>query len=214
VRAALLALLALLLALALPGVAAAGILTPEDATDAANVLSEAQEEQDICYGWQISNDFGAGPDVGSSTGGPDAIVIQSLCDRYVVLTGNIHYSCGSCEDSDSAEVDIESNLPNPPTRQDLEDLGLDAGDLTGDNDDTTLVNMIEALPLLAAQSGAAPALPAETPTAVPSGDVATNKPGSDFIRESWLKLLFFVLLLAAGPLLILYKRAQTPLKET
>ena len=32
---------------------------------------------------------------------------------------------------------------NPPTVDDLEDLGLKAGDLTGDKDDTTLVNMVE-----------------------------------------------------------------------
>jgi hypothetical protein len=207
-----LALLAL--ALAAPA-ASAGILAPEDATEAANALADAQEEQDVCYGWLISNDFDSSPDIGSSTGGPGVVVDLAVCPRYVMLTGSIHYACGSCEDSDAGRVGIETNLVPPPATKDLENLGLNADDLTGDNDDVTLMNMIEALPLLAAQSGAAPALVAETPTAVPATDVATNKPGSDFMREAWLKLLIFIALLSAGPLIFFYKRAQAPTpKET
>jgi hypothetical protein len=207
-----LALLAL--ALAAPA-ASAGILAPEDATEAANALADAQEEQDVCYGWVVSNNFAASGDVGSSTGGPDAPIDLAQCPRYVLLTGSIDYACGSCESSDSASVAIQSNLAPPPATKDLEDLGLNADDLTGDNDDVTLMNMIEALPLLASQSGAAPALVAETPTAVPATDVPTNKPGSDFVREAWLKLLIFIALLSAGPLIFFYKRAQAPTpKET
>ena len=200
------ALLIALALLAFPAGAQAGILTPEDAAEAANVLAEAQEEQDVCYGWQISNDFDYAPDIGSSVGGPDRPLDLAQCQRYVLLTGNIHYACSSCEDSDSASVDVQSNLPSPPTKQGLADLGLDEGDLTGDNDDVTLVNMIEALPLLAAQSGAAPPVPVETPASVPAADTPTNKPGSDFMRESWLKLVFFVFLIVAGAWFWWYRR--------
>lgn len=200
------ALLALVAALALPATAAAGILAPEDATEAANVLAEAQAEQDVCYGWQISNDFDGYPDVGSSTGGPDQPLDPAQCQRYVLLTGNIHYACEACEDNDSASVDLQSNLSPAPSKDDLRDLGLDEGDLTGDRDDVTLVNMIEALPLIAAQSGAVPALAAETPTAVPAADTPTNRPGSDLLRESWLTLVFFVFLLVAGPWFWWYRR--------
>lgn len=202
--------LALAFALALPGTAPAGILAPEDAAEVANALAEAQEEQDICYGWYVTNDFGAGPDLGSSTGGPDVGYDATRCQRYLFLTGNIHYACPSCEDTDSAEVDLDTNLVPAPTEQDLRDLGLSAGDLTGDKDDVTLMNMIGALPLLAAQTGQVPPLPVETPQAVPASDVATGKPGSDFLREAWLKLVLFILLVAIGPILWLYKRSSEP----
>jgi hypothetical protein len=204
-RAALLAAFALAL---VPAPALAGILAPEDATEAAQSLADAQSEQDVCYGWSIDNDFGSPPDVGSSTGGPNVPLNLGECRRYVVLVGDIHYACGSCEDSDSAGVAIDTNLTPPPTEKDLENLGLDAGELTGDNDDVTLLNMIGALPLLASQTGAVPALPAETPASVPAGDVPTNGPGSDFMREAGLKLVLFVVLLLGGPLLWRYKRKQ------
>ena len=194
--------------LALPASAPAGILAPEDATEVANALAEAQEEQDVCYGWHVTNDFDGVSDVGSGTAGPGAMPIATFCERYVYLTGNIHYACGSCEDSDSASVQIDTNLVPAPTVGDLKDLGLDPGALTGDNDDVTLLNMIGALPLLAAQTGAVPALAAETPTAVPAGDVPTNPPGSDFLRESWLKLVLFLVLIASGVGFWFYKRTQ------
>lgn len=211
------ALLTVLLVLALPAAAPAGILALEDAQELANTLADAQAEQDVCYGWWISNDFDFSADMGSSSGGPGAIPTGRLgtppapgnCERYVLLTGSIHYACESCEDSDSADVEIESNLVPAPTTKDLEDLGLGAGGLTGDNDDVTLINMVGALPLLAAQSGAVPALAAEIPASVPAADVPTNAPGSDFLREAWLKLIVFLLLLACGPVLWWYKRGQT-----
>ena len=199
-------LLALLLALAAPAAARAGILTPEDAAEAAQALADAQEEQDVCYGWTITNDFDGAPDVGSSTGGPGVQLEFEQCPKFVHLTGSIHYACSTCEDEDSASVGVESNLVPPPRTGDLKDLGLDADDLTGDSDDVTLVNMIEALPLLAAQRGGAPPVPAETPASVPASDTPTNRPGSDFIRESWLKIVFFLCLLGAGPWFWWYRR--------
>ncbi|HEV7806035.1 MAG TPA: hypothetical protein VGO80_09460 [Solirubrobacteraceae bacterium] len=208
---------ALLLALALAAVAAtpayAGILSPGDAADLAQSLADAQEEQDVCYGWQVDNNFGAGPDIGSSIGGPDVALEldrPSSCPRgIVVLDGSIYYSCDSCEDSDRASVSIRtSGVANPPTTKDLEDLGLDAGDLTGDDDDTTLVNMVEALPLLVADRGNAPYLPYEQPKSVPAADHATDKPGSDFLRERWFAVVLFGGLLLVAPAFLLYKRGQ------
>jgi hypothetical protein len=210
---------ALLLALALAAFVAApaqaGVMSQEDATDLAQSLAEAQEEQDVCYGWQVTNDFDGAPDVGSSTGGPGAPVavarVGSCARGVVVLTGSIHYSCGSCEDSDSASVSIQtSGMNNPPTVDDLEALGLKAGALTGDNDDTTLVNMVEALPLLVADRGNAPYLPYEQATTVPATDHATNKPGSDVLRDTWIWLVLCGALIVLGPAFYFYKRAQQP----
>jgi hypothetical protein len=206
---------ALLLALALAALAAApaqaGVLSQEDAAELAQSLADAQEEQDVCYGWQVNNNFDSTPDVGSSTGGPNAPLAQSAsaCRKgYVVLSGNIDYACDSCESEDSASISIESNLTNPPTAKDLDGFGLQAGDLTGDNDDTTLVNMVNALPLIVADRGNAPYVAYEPATNVPAADHATGKPGADFLRDTWFALVLFGGLLLVAPAFYLYKRGQ------
>jgi hypothetical protein len=165
----------------------------------------------------VTNNFGAGPDVGSSISGPGAVLLDvaGTCKRgMVILTGSIDYSCGSCESSDSASVSIQaSGMANPPTVGDLEDLGLKAGDLTGDNDDTTLFNMVDALPLLVADKGNAPYVEYEQATTVPPADHATNKPGSDVLRDTWIWLLLCGALILLGPIYYFYKRGQAPPSE-
>jgi hypothetical protein len=205
--AALLAALACAVATAPAG---AGVVAPQDAAELAQSVAEAQEEQGICYGWAIDNNFDTlAPDYGSSVSGPGAAGDFSRCEKgYIELTGSIEYACESCDESDRAMVGIESNLPNHPTVEDLEKLGLDAGDLTGDNDDTTLINMVNALPLLAADRGLAPYVPYEPATAVPAADHATGKPGSDLLRDTWPLLAFCAFLILAGPGFYFYKRSQ------
>ena len=213
---ALVAAFALALLAAAP--AQAGILAAGDAAELAQSLAEAQEEQDVCYGWSVSNNFDGLPDSGSSTGGPGSVPSSSdsSCSKgYVVLEGSISYACDSCESEDSAQVSIQSDLPNPPTVRDLEDLGLKAGDLTGDKDDTTLVNMVNALPLLVADRGNAPYIAYEqaAPADVPPADRATGKPGSDVLRDSWFLLVLCGGLILAGPGFYLYKRSQRPVSH-
>ncbi|MDX6676173.1 MAG: hypothetical protein QOE31_225 [Solirubrobacteraceae bacterium] len=213
---------ALVLGLALVALAAApasaGVLSLEDATDLAQSLADAQEEQDVCYGWQIANNFDGTPDVGSSTGGPGVAAqpSASACPRgMVVLRGSIDYSCNSCDASDSASVSIEAlGMADPPTVTDLENLGLKADALTGDDDDTTLVNMVNALPLLVADHGNAPYVEYEQATTVPATDHATGKPGSDTLRDTWIYLVLCGALIVLGPAFYLYKRAQQPAHPT
>lgn len=210
--------LALLLAVATAATAHAGILAPEDAAELAQSLAEAQEEQGVCYAWSIDNNFSDTPDRGSSTAGPDrplaetsseGLRLPETCTKGIVqLEGNIDYACDSCEAEDSASVLITSNLPNRPTVDDLEALGLKAGELTGDNDDTTLVNMVNALPLLVADRGNAPYVAYEPAATVPATDHATDRPASDFLRDSGVWLLVFAAVLLAGPGFYLYKRWQ------
>ncbi len=208
------ALLALLLAVAFASPAQAGIVSPEDAAELAQTLAEAQEEQDVCYGWNVTNNFSSSSDVGSSTGGPGVPLdpTQAACPKgAVILQGDIDYACGSCESSDSASISIAAGgLANPPTVDDLEGLGLKPGALTGDDDDTTLVNMVNALPLLVADRGNAAYVEYEQTTTVPATDHPTGKPGSDLLRDSWLGLLFFGGLVLAGPGFFFYKRSQRP----
>jgi hypothetical protein len=209
-RAALIAgLVALGCALAVAP-AQAGVLAPDDAAELAQSLADASEEQGICYGWNVANNFDGVPDVGSSAGPavPESGLEQNCKLGFVELTGSIDYACDSCDDSDSASVSIRSTFANGPTADDLAALGLDAGDLTGDNDDTTLINMVSALPLLAADRGLAPYLAYEPATAVPVADRATGKPGSDLLRDSWPLLAFCAFLIVAGPGFYYYKRTQ------
>jgi hypothetical protein len=204
-------MLALGAALLLAAPASAGLLEPADQAELAQTLAEAEDEQGVCYGWNVTNDFDGVPDQGSSGAGPGQIPLNIGCDRFVVLTGNIHYACGSCEDSDSASLSIESNVANPPTTDDLERLGWSSGDLTGSNDDVALFNMINALPLLTAERGNAVFIPAATPDPgqITAVDTPTNHPGSDFLRNSWGGLVFFGFLLLIAPVYWLFKRRQT-----
>lgn len=204
--------LALLLALALlaasPAAAHAGIVEPADAEELANALADAEEEQDVCYGWQITNNFSATQDYGNSRTGPGEPLPAGMCERYVVLDGSITYTCEACEGSDTADVSIVSNVPNAPTAGDLQRLGYSADALVGDEDDTTLINMVNALPLLVAERGIAPFLPVETPQSVPASDTPTDKPGSDFLRAAGPGLLVFGFLTLCAPLFWFYKRGQ------
>ena len=205
-------LLAVVLALAAAAPAQAGtLLSGEDETDLAQALAEARAEQGICYGWEVTIN-GATSDVGSSSG-PGTALDVSECQKAILFRAALTWTCDSCDGSDSASAQIDSNLPNAPTMQDLRDLGYDPDALNGDEDDTTLVQMVEALPLLAAQRGLAPPVPYETPESVPAADHATGTPGSDMLRSSWPGLTIFGLLLVCGPLWFFYKRGQGTARE-
>ena len=208
IRAALLAL-ALLAAVAAPAAAQAPLLAAEDAVDLTNELADAQAEQGVCYGY-VARINGLPTDVGSSTGGPGEELTTAACPNgFAQLVADITYTCDSCEAEDSAAVAIESSLPDAPVPEDLEQLGLNAGDLVGDEDDTALIHMVAAMPLLVADKGGARPVAFDVPEQVPATDRATNSPGSDFLRESWPILVLCVFLVALGPFWWLRARRST-----
>ncbi|HYM57416.1 MAG TPA: hypothetical protein VES79_05580 [Solirubrobacteraceae bacterium] len=204
-------LIAVLLAIGLlaPASAAAGtLLPPADETELAQTLAEAHTEQDVCYGWDVHIN-GIQSDLGSSLGpGVPLGTAVGRCQRRVSLEAHLTYACETCEGSDSADLAIESNLRDPPTVNDIEDLGYSASDLLGDKDDVTLIDMVGALPLLAAQRGNAPFIEYEAATSVPAQDGPTGTPGSDLLRDRWFALVLFGGLLLFGPAWFFYKRAQ------
>lgn len=211
-RALLAAALAAVLALAGAAPAAAEpLLEPEDATDLAQTLAEAQAEQGVCYGWAVDVDA-LGTDAGSSIAGPGQPLQPdpAQCPKgYVSLRGVIDYTSEYEEAEDSADVRIESSLPSAPSVRDLEDLGLSVDDLLGEQDDKALFDMVGALPLLVAESGAAPYVAYEpAPPDVPATDRPTNQPGSDFFRTAGPILGFGVFLILAGLFWLIYKRGQ------
>jgi hypothetical protein len=199
-------LLALVLGVALAAPAQAQILDPADAAELAQDLADAQEEQVVCYGWEVG---GSVADFGSSADGPGATVQARQCAQWVILQADVTYTCDACEGEDFATVRIDSTFPDGPRTADLEALGFKASDLVSDNDDRALFNMVAALPLVTADRGLAPPVPAETPAAaVPATDRATGTPGSDLLRDRWFVLVLCGFLIAAGPAYLLYKRAQ------
>jgi hypothetical protein len=208
-RLAALAAAAALLA-APAGAAARPLLDSADASELAAMLAEAQEEQGICYGWyvEVQDDdhySASGVDQGSGPGGPLATFDRSApgCERYAVLVARIHYTSESSESDDSARLSVDTNLGPPVSNRGLERLGLTGGDLLGSGDDTSLINMVGALPLLAAESGAAPFVPYEPNTApLMAGERPTGSPGSDWWRKFWPYVLVLAIVcgLAGYPL--------------
>ncbi len=191
--------------------AAEPLLEPEDATDLAQTLAEAQAAQGVCYGWAVDVDA-TGTDAGSSIAGPGKPLQPDAtrCPKgYVVLRGVIDYTSEYEEAEDSADVRIESSLARAPSVGDLEDLGLSVDDLLGEQDDKALFDMVGALPLLVAESGAAPYVAYEPAgPVVPASDRPTNKPTSDFLRTALPILGFGVLLILAGLFWLIYKSGQ------
>jgi hypothetical protein len=202
--AALAAAAALLVAPA--GAAALPLLATADANELANTLAEAQADQGICYGWyvEIDDDSGSGlsgVEQGSSRGGPGDTITRYTpeCPRYAVLTARIHYTSESSESEDSASLFVDTNLGPPVSDRGLARLGLTGGDLLGGGDDTSLINMVGALPLLAAESGAAPYVPYEANTApLTAGEHPTGSPGSDWWRKFWPYVLVAAALCGLG----------------
>jgi hypothetical protein len=195
-----------LMAAAAPSAARAGLLSAADEAELAQTLAEAREEQDICYGWNVRNNFTTN-DVGSSLG-PQVELDPGRCPRYVVLHGYIEYTCDSCDAEDSASLQIDTNVPNPFSVRDLERLGWKQSDLLGDKDDVALFNMVDALPLLAAQHGNAPYLTPDLEGAPPAGDRATDHPGADWLRDTWKGLLVAAFFLVGGAGWWFYQRRQ------
>jgi hypothetical protein len=200
---------ALLAAIAQP-VAAAPLLDDADATELAQSLADATEEQDVCYGWQVRvQDDSGGPsglDIGSSLGpGRPVGAAVGSCDRSVVLEGSVHYSCESCESEDSSSIRVTANFPGAPTERDLADLGLEGGDLTKDTGDVVLVNMAGALPLIVASKGAAAPVPVEPSTVTPaaSGHPTDGPQIPDWLRERWLALAALLVVIVGGVIWLL-----------
>lgn len=182
------AVLVLLLAPALAR--AAPLIDPPDAAELAQTLAEATAEQRVCYGWQVTVDDQSGGGSGGlesgSSAGPGAPLDRRSCPRWVVLEGSVVYTSESSESEDDAGLAIASNLPRPPTVGQLEELGYGAGSLLGESDDQAIIDMTGALPLLVAETGAAPYIPFEPPAQpIPASDRPDAGPGSDWLRNYW-----------------------------
>lgn len=168
------------------------ILEPADAAELVALLADATEAQGICYGWLVEvNDEGggsSGSDFGSNRGLRTRV---DDCDRFIVFRAYLIYTSSSSESEDSVLISIDSNVANAPDEADLRRAGVHPDGLLGNNDDLALIKGVSALPLLAAEAGAAKPIPlAPNDAALPEGDGPTGSHGSDWLRANgaWLWL--------------------------
>lgn len=199
--------------------AAVPILDQPDAEELAQALAEATDEQGVCYGWEVQvQDESGGPsglEAGSSQG-PGRPLDRASCPRYAVLQAGVAYTSETSESEDSvSSFGIDSNLPRPPTTDQLAELGYGESSLLSDDDDQAVIDMTGVLPLLVAEAGLAPYVPFEAPTEpIPAADRPTDSPSSDWLRTYWwvavlgaLAAGLVVLVAGAGAMAVLRGRA-------
>lgn len=182
------------------------VLAEADATELAQALADATEDQDVCYGWDVRvYDYGGsgdGSDQGSSLGVGKAAndaANAAECARWVIFEATIAYTSASSESEDSASFSVSSNVGGGPTSADLRDYGITEGGLLGDNDDQVIANATLLLPALMAEKGLAAPISLEANTqALPAGDKATGTPGSDWLRKYGAAVAFAALVSAGG----------------
>ena len=178
------------------------VLEAADATELAQALAEASEDQEVCYGWDITvYDYGGGAggvDQGSSLGvGPTPITTQ--CPRWAIFEATVTYTSQASESEDSATFTVSSNIPGAPGAADLREGGISEGGLLGANDDEVLANATLLLPALMAEKGLAEPISLEANTqALPEGDRATGTPGSDWLRKYGAALAVAAVVLLGG----------------
>ena len=185
-----------------PPAGALPVLAEADANELAQALAEATEDQDVCYGWEVTvYDYGGGGDGidrGSSLGvGKTANAAE--CARWVIFEATLVYTSASSESEDSASFSVTSNVAGAPTSADLRDNGISEGGLLGNNDDQTVANATLLLPALMAEKGLAEPISLEANTqALPAGDKATGTPGSDWLRKYGPAVAFAALVFLGG----------------
>ena len=193
--------LAAALLLAAPGSASADVIfDPADADELAAVLTEATKTQNVCYGWHVTvNDVGVVSESFGSDRGAGMRAQIDDCDSLVEFVADITYTSESSESEDSATHYLVSSASDGPDTADLDALGIDFGELTGENPDVVIAKAVTALPLLAADAGIAQPIEAAPETgAAPADAQLTDDPGSDWWRANGGTVMWALILLAAS----------------
>lgn len=216
-RALLLAVAAVLLLVG-PAAAENPVLDAEGDADVAAALAEAQEVQDVCYGYvlQVSDgDTGqfSGTYASSSAGpGLPASTAPGCSRGSVEVQASITYTSSFSEAEDSASWQVLSTIGGGLTIDDVERVtGASASDLLDDGrSETVLLNAVLSLPGLASELADLPPVVLE-PNASPLPDDAraTDTPGSDWVRQNGAVLGLCLVAIVAGVVLLLLSR-RTP----
>lgn len=192
------------LALAMPAYAEDPITDDTTKQEIVDSLAEATEVQGVCYGWQLRvEDYDTGQFTGEFTlsdAGIDTVPDPARCQKAVVLEAVITYTSSSGEVEDFARWEVANLGVNGPTSMDLERLGLKASALLSDSkSELAFTNAVLSLPGLTSELGGVPPLILPTERATPPTDArATDRPGSDRLRERGGTVLLLVLLILAA----------------
>ncbi|WP_326562016.1 hypothetical protein [Micromonospora sp. NBC_01796] len=183
---------------------------PTERADTVVLLSNAHQTQQICYGWEL-HDRSVPVSAGSNLGEDVAVDDDpSRCARWVKVIAGVVYTSESSEASDTASFWVTSSddLSGIDYVEGLGRFGLTNDDFLADPG-WAICRAAVFLPLLVAESGAAPAVPVKTgpdPSASPQAtSAALPDAGSDFWRDRMAQVLgagflflISVLLLAIG----------------
>lgn len=150
-------------------------------------LKAAYDAQGVCYGWRIND-----TETGSHLGAPSTFSTDPPCQKFVELVVDYTYNSAD-EEFTAVTYDINSSLANPPTKADLTALGIGADELL-DEPNVYVTDAIAALPMLVAQKGEAPAVPA----AKSEGDNLAGQSLERPIEWRWLWVVLAIGLLGGG----------------
>ncbi|MFI6758337.1 hypothetical protein ACIBF5_04225 [Micromonospora sp. NPDC050417] len=163
---------------------------PPEAAERADtvvLLDDAYRAQGVCYGWDLQGGLLPRVSVGSSLGdGVDVESDPARCRRWVKVVADVTYTSESSESNDHASFWVTSSgdFPGIDFETGLTHLGL-SPDTFVDDPGWAVCRAAVFLPLLVAEAGAAPAVPARTePTAAPALTPLPD-PGNDFWRDRW-----------------------------
>ncbi len=162
--------------------------TAADETSLSADLATATRQQGICYGWDLTLDDNystySGHSVGSNQG-TDHELDRSQCRQWVVYTASVTWTSSSSESSDYGSATLSSSddlLDRLPDSSDLADVG--GGDsVITDDPAGGLETVVEALPLLMSEKGAASPLAAGTEDPAASSVTPPPSAGSDRWRD-------------------------------
>ncbi|MGW4462245.1 hypothetical protein [Micromonospora sp. NPDC004704] len=167
---------------------------PTERADTVVLLSNAHQTQQICYGWELHGQISK-VSVGSNLG--DGVAVEAdptRCPRWVKVIADVVYTSESSEASDHASFWVTSSddLSGIDYVEGLGRFGLTNDDFLADPG-WAICRAAVFLPLLVAESGAAPAVPVKTgpdPSASPqAAPAALPDAGSDFWRDRMAQVL-------------------------
>jgi hypothetical protein len=212
-RTVLLAAGAAALVLGLAGCSSGGGVDPgtaEGRRETAAELARAAQAQNLCFGWRLTEGFtGNVVSHGSNLGDAKAASADAgRCPRWVEVRAAYYWTAESSEEEDYATFDVHTSpdlTVGPAIRRDLDRFGLTEQSFV-DDPDWAISRAALALPLLAAEAGAAE--PAPTPSAPAASPRALEPAGSDFWRDRIVFVAFAALSLALAVLALLVGLAQ------
>ena len=196
-------LVALAIATAAPAAAENPVYDADTAADMAAGLAEATEVQGVCYSvvLQVSDPSGQWHGVYVvSSAGVDLPPPPTGCKGLVQLRAFLEYVPEYSEGADTASWVVESSFGGVSTA-DLERNGLSATKLLDDAEsEQVLLNATLALPRLTAEvDKAVPPIVLTPATASPPSDArATDRPGSDRLRQHRSSLIVLGLIALGG----------------